>query len=202
MKRIRVVLAAAAVLAVGACGTHPGSAVVVGDESVSTEVVDDLAGNLCEAVSASGQTDVTGADARQQAASLMLTLTAARQAADDLGVEVPPNDYALTSDEEANLAAQFPDADLAKITTLVEIGKESSAIVAAIGEEQAGSGASDEDLQAAGQQYLQGFIDDADVEVDPRYGLDDTGQAVDTDSLSVSVSESEQEVPASQQCGG
>lgn len=201
MRRIRTGLAAAAVLVVGACGSmHPGSAVVVGDESTSVEQVDDLAQSLCEAVAASGQGDVTGADARQQAATTMLNLMAAREAADELGVDVPPSEVELTGDEKANLEQQFPEADLEQITKLVELGKETGAIVTAIGEEEAGSEASDQEIQQAGQQYLQDYIEDADVDIDPRYGLDGQGQAVETDSLSVKVSE-DADPPASQQCG-
>lgn len=202
MKRIRVGLAAAAVLVVGACGSmHPGSAVVVGDDTVSAEQVDDLAKSLCEAVGASGQGDVTGADARQQAASTMLNLTAARQAADALGVDVAPSDIELTDDERANLEKQFPDADFAEIEKLVEIGKETGAIISAIGEDQADPGASDDEVQQAGQQYLQDYISGADVDIDPRYGLDGDGKSVDTDSLSVKVSEDADDAPAAQQCG-
>lgn len=203
MNRIRVGLAAAAVLAVGACGPmHPGSAVVVDDESVSVQTVDDLAKGLCEAVGASGQGgDVTGADARQQAATTMLNLTAARQAADDLGVDVAPADVALTADEKKNLKAQFPDADFSQIEKLVEIGKETNAIVTAIGEQQAGSDASDKQAQAAGQKYVQDYIQDADVDIDPRFGLDADGNAADTDPLSVKVSEDDGDTPTAQQCG-
>lgn len=202
MRRIRAGLAAAAVLVVGACGSmHPGTAVVVGDETASTTEVDDLAQGLCEAVAASGQGDVTGADARQQAATTMLNLMAARQAADELGVEVEPSAIELTGEERGNLEAQFPEADLEQITELVEIGKETGAIVAAIGAEEAGSDASEQETQAAGQQYLQEYITGADVDVDPRYGLDGAGQPVDTDSLSVQVSEPDEDTPVSQQCG-
>lgn len=201
MRRIRTGLAAAAVLVVGACGSmHPGSAVVVGDESTSVEQVDDLAQSLCEAVAASGQGDVTGADARQQAATTMLNLMAAREAADELGIDVPPKDIELTRDEKANLKQQFPDADLKQITHLVELGKETGAIVSAIGAEEAGSDASDQQVQQAGQKYLQDYIKSADVNVDPRYGLDGEGQPVDTESLSVKVSKDD-DAPASQQCG-
>ncbi|UYM06517.1 hypothetical protein [Solicola gregarius] len=202
MKRIRVGMAAAAMLALSACGSmHPGAAVVVGDVSVSADKVDDLADNLCEAISASGQTGVGGKDARQQAANLMLTLTAAREAADELGVEVEPSQYAVTSDDTASLESQFPDADTDELSKIIAISKESSALVTAIGQDQAGSDASAKQAQQAGQAYLQDFIADADVSIDPRYGLDDTGQPKDdTDSLSVRVTDPAEDLPSTQQC--
>lgn len=202
MKRIRVGMAAAAMLALSACGSmHPGAAVVVGSESVSVDKVDDLAENLCEAIGASGQTGAGGKDARQQAANLMLTLTAAREAADDLGIEVEPSQYAVTGDDTAALEQQFPDSDVDQLENVIAISKESSALVTAIGEDQAGAGASAEDAQSAGQAYLQDFIADADVSIDPRYGLDDSGQPKDdADSLSVRVTEPAEDLPTSQQC--
>lgn len=199
MKRIGVGLAAAAVLAVSGCGAmHPGAAVVVDGQSVSVDKVDSLADNLCEAVAASGQGDVGGADARQQAASMMLSLTAAREAADNLGIEVEPSEYALTNQDSEMLAAQFPDADTSNIEKLIKIGKETSALVTAIGEDQ--SGGSGEKAQQAGQKYLQDYIADADVAVDPRYGLDDSNQPEVVDSLSVRVSDAAEDLPSTQQC--
>lgn len=202
MKRIRVGMAAAAMLALSACGSvHPGAAVVVGNDSVSADKVDDLAENLCEAIGASGQTGVGGKDARQQAANLMLTLTAARQAADELGVEVEPSQYAVTGDDTDALEAQFPDADTDELAKIIAISKETGALVTAIGEDQAGTDASAKDAQAAGQQYLQEFLADADVSIDPRYGLDDTGQPKeDADSLSVRVTDPAEDLPSTQQC--
>lgn len=202
MKRIRVGIAAAAMLALSACGSmHPGSAIVIDGDSVSADKVDDLADNLCEAIGASGQADVGGKDARQQAVSLMLSLTAARQAADDLGIEVEPSKYAVTSSDTEALEAQFPDADSEQLEKVIAISKESSALVTAIGQDQAGSSASTEQAQQAGQQYLQDFIADADVSIDPRYGLDDDGQPKDeTDSLSVRVSDPAEDIPSTQQC--
>ena len=200
MKRIGVGLAAVAILAVSGCGAmHPGAAVVVDGESVSMEKVDGLAGNLCEAVAASGQAqDAGGADARQQAASMMLTLTAVRQAADDLGVEAEPSDYAITEQDTEMLESQFADADIDQIKKLIEIGKETTALVTAIGEDQ--SGESGQQAQEAGQKYLQDYIASADVDVDPRYGLDDKNQPQDVETLSARVSDAPEDLPATQKC--
>ena len=177
---------------------HPGAAVVVDGESVSTEKVDDLADKLCEAVSASGQSGVGGSDVRQQAASLMLNLTAARQATDDLGIEVEPSKYALTGQDSEMIESQFPDADTSNIETLIKISKETSALVSAIGEEE--SGETGEKAQQAGQQFLQKYIADADVDVDARYGLDGDNKPTDVESLSVRVSKAAEDAPPSQQC--
>ena len=202
MKRIRIGIAAAAMLALSACGgMHPGAGLVVGSDSVSADRVDEVAGSLCEALGASGQGDVGGKDARQQAANLLLTLTAARQAADELGVEVEPSQYAVTNSDTEALKAQFPDSDLDDLTKVIAISKESSVLLAAIGQDQAGSDAANEQAQQAGQAYVQDFLADSDVSIDPRYGLDDKGQPKDdTDSLSVRVSDPAEDVPSTQQC--
>lgn len=199
MKRIGVGLAAAAVLVVSGCGAmHPGAAIVVDGQSVSAQKVDDLAEKLCTAVTASGQSDVGGGDARQQAASMMLLLTATRQAADDLGIEVEPSQYALTNDDSQMLESQFPDANTSDIEKLIKISKETSALMTAIGEEE--SGESGQKAQQAGQKYVQDYIADADVDIDPRYGLDDTNQPQDVESLSVRVSDESDDLPSSQEC--
>lgn len=199
MKRIGAGLAAAAVLVVSGCGAmHPGAAVVVDGESVSIEKVDNIADNICAALTASGQTGMAGADARQQAASMMLTLLASRQAADELGVEVEPSEYALTGEDTEMLAARFPDADAAQIETLLKIGKETTALVTAIGERR--TGGTDQEAIQAGQKYLQDYIASADVDVDPRYGLDDTNQPTDIQTLSVRVSDPASSAPSTQQC--
>lgn len=189
MNRIRVGLAAAAVLVVGACGSmHPGSAVVVDDESISIDKVDTLADDICEAASASGQSDMAGADVRQQAASITLNLTGARQLADDLDLDVPESATAVSEDESSNLETQFPDADQSKLLEVVKLGKESSALLTAIGQDQAGPDASAKEVQQAGQQSVQEYLDKADVSIDPRYGTDDTGQPSDTQTLSALAS--------------
>ena len=92
MARSRTVLAAvaaAAGLALSACSAHPGSAAVVGDESISDSRVDDVAGALCAAQSGgqSGGQDLASRGARQGALDVLINSALSRQYGAAQGVQ-------------------------------------------------------------------------------------------------------------------
>jgi SurA N-terminal domain len=90
--RSRTVLAAVAAavgLALSACSAHPGSAAVVGDESISDSRVDDVASALCAAQSGgqSGEQDLASRGARQGALDVLINSALSRQYGASQGVQ-------------------------------------------------------------------------------------------------------------------
>ena len=92
MARSRTVLAAvaaAAGFALSACSAHPGSAAVVGDESISDSRVDDVASALCAAQGGgqSGGQDLASRGARQGALDVLINSALSRQYGASQGVQ-------------------------------------------------------------------------------------------------------------------
>ena len=92
MARSRTVLAAvaaAAGLALSACSAHPGSAAVVGDESISDSRVDDVASALCAAQGGGqgGGQDLASRGARQGALDVLINSSLSRQYGASQGVQ-------------------------------------------------------------------------------------------------------------------
>ena len=92
MARSRTVLAAVAAavgLALSACSAHPGSAAVVGDESISDSRVDDVASALCAAQRGgqSGGQDLASRGARQGALDVLINSALSRQYGAAQGVQ-------------------------------------------------------------------------------------------------------------------
>jgi hypothetical protein len=90
--RSRTVLAAVAAavgLALSACSAHPGSAAVVGDESISDSRVDDVASALCAAQRGgqSGGQDLASRGARQGALDVLINSALSRQYGASQGVQ-------------------------------------------------------------------------------------------------------------------
>ena len=107
MARSRTVLAAvaaAAGLALSACSAHPGSAAVVGDESISDSRVDDVASALCAAQKGgqNGQQDLASRGARQGALDVLINSALSRQFGASQGVQ--PDQAQVSSALAANSA--------------------------------------------------------------------------------------------------
>jgi hypothetical protein len=88
-RTVLAAVAAAAGLALSACSAHPGSAAVVGDESISDSRVDDVAGALCAAQSGgqSGGQDLASRGARQGALDVLINSALSRQYGAAQGVQ-------------------------------------------------------------------------------------------------------------------
>jgi hypothetical protein len=88
-RTVLAAVAAAAGLALSACSAHPGSAAVVGDESISDSRVDDVASALCAAQSGgqSGGQDLASRGARQGALDVLINSALSRQYGASQGVQ-------------------------------------------------------------------------------------------------------------------
>jgi hypothetical protein len=197
----------AAVVLAGGCGVHPGAAADVNGTRIALDEVDAYTAVLCDATTAFAETqpNAPGAEPvgrqelRQQIVGVLVRLELARDAADDLGVEVSPADLAI--DEEA-LPPVVGELDDDQQETLVELfgkSQELSAINAAIGQDVDPEGRTPDPV-AVGQEYVAERIAEADISVDPRIGLDSDLEASTDQNLSVAGGD-EPELPSTQMCG-
>ena len=205
--RGRVAVVVAAVVLAGGCGVHPGAAADVNGTRIALDEVDAYTAALCDATTAFAETQpnapgaepVGSQELRQQIVGVLVRLELARDAADDLGVEVSPADLAI--DEEA-LPPVVGELDDDQQETLVELfgkSQELSAINAAIGQDVDPEGRTPDPV-AVGQEYVAERIAAADISVDPRIGLDSDLEASTDQNLSVAGGD-EPELPSTQMCG-
>jgi hypothetical protein len=185
--------------ALSACGTHPGSAAMVGSETISDSRLDDVATALCAAQEASAQAQqsdqaVAARAARQSALSVLVDTTLSRQFAESRGVE--PNQgqvsKALAGNQATIDALPASERSVYRRTlteyvegqlSLIEVGRQELARrgVANATEQRA--------LATATRLRNRWVAANADVSVDPRYGSFSGGALkAGNGSLSVAVS--------------
>jgi peptidyl-prolyl cis-trans isomerase SurA len=190
-------LAAASVVLLTGCGAvpdlNPGIAVRVDDEKVSTRDLEELATDYCSALSSGEQAG--GAVPNHFVYGLSASSLGLRSAASQLMAEhgvTPDASYDKTVEQAKT--EQLASLDEAQRAAVIEVGAASIYVTAAetsVGRKVLGGTPSDEEAQAAGQKALVAWIDDHDVQVDPKYGVSiDTGTAVLSDtSVSYAVSD-------------
>jgi len=178
---------------VAGTGFHPGIAAQVGDDTITTKHIDQVTDDYCTAVETVTKGQPEAAD---QQAQPMRYLT--REFANDLIIRSAAEQLAETYDVKPTSAV---NSSLAKLEPeLVKLDDEQHDAVVEVIEARAyaqdvlttigaielakdgNSSATDEDKYAAGQDVLEKWIADHDVEVNPKYGLDVGSAAqVDTD---------------------
>ncbi|HYJ67877.1 MAG TPA: hypothetical protein VEX15_09460 [Nocardioidaceae bacterium] len=178
---IAATIAGVAAAVLTACGNmHPGAAIVIddGDYRVSMDELDDLTSAMCEATQiaaeTSGQPRQTseGIEGRQYVTGLLIQSYLTQQAAGDTGAAEPaPDDIAVRPDDYTDLTDQMDEDQVDDFMQLLELSQEVTAWQTSIGqslptESQAGNPAQ------AGQKYVFDTIDQYDIDVDPRLGID------------------------------
>jgi hypothetical protein len=178
----------------GVAGTqfHPGIAAEVGDQTITTRHVDQVADDYCQAVEkvSKGQeqqaeTPVPMTLFIRESATALITREAAEQLADDYDVQP-------TSSYKSNLAQLEPQltklSDDQKDAVREVFGAQAYVddVLTQIGEislkKQGTTDATTDDQKAEGEKVLTRWIGSHDVEVNPKYGIDlDTQGQVDTD---------------------
>ena len=205
VSRVRALagLAVASAVLLTGCGAvpdlNPGVAVRVGDDSVSTRDVADLASDYCDAAEPQlkGQALPRHYLNGQVASSLAL-----RSAADQLMAAHDVTVDKSYAEAVARAETQLGDLTTAQRDAIVEVqGSEIyvAAAETAVGRATLGGSPSDEDAKAAGEKEFLAWLDDHDVRIDPRYGVAiEKGQSVLTDtSLSMGVSKAAKQADAS-----
>ncbi len=217
------VLALAAAFVMSACATHPGSAAVVGSESISDDHVDEVALALCSAQGSSqnGQTpqELASRGARQGALGVLINTALSRQFGASEGVQ--PNQAQVTAalaGSEQNIATLPADRRDVFRDTVREYA-EGQLMLSEIGRRaltDAGKkNVTEQQAISEGTKLRNAWAaKSADVSVDPRFGVYEKNSLLATSgSLSVAASKSATDgdspdpspgwvaaLPASQKC--
>ncbi|HZJ05379.1 MAG TPA: hypothetical protein VFD59_07905 [Nocardioidaceae bacterium] len=194
-------LASAALVALTGCaGLQPGSAAVVGSESISHQMVDDLANALCSANAASAEAqgqvapEQSTRSAREGAVQILLDMTLSQQFGEERGVDPDPQQVSQAIAPNEQGVALLPEELQEGFRAVLQGYTEGQLMVAKIGRESLesdGQGqATERQVIAEGQRLRAEFVQGLDVEVDPRYGAYSNGAvAPGASSLSVPASD-------------
>ncbi|MDO9379180.1 MAG: hypothetical protein Q7T56_10055 [Nocardioidaceae bacterium] len=212
---VRLAAAALAVLALAGCGSvKPGIAVDVDGNTLSMSDLDARSADYCVIAGAGAQDQAATAtgDARRAVASSFIVAQLAERAARAEDVTVPRSRSEVPAAQLAAAREALGADRFARVRDLLDEQARTSALVAALGAKEIGfdyAGSTAEEIAGAEQQLLQAGspvlqtgLEQADVDVDPRLGLNTstlqpTGR---TGSLSVAVSDPATELPAGQSC--
>ena len=192
MSKTRLLVLGLAGLTLAACGpVHPGAAAVVDGSRIAMSDVDDVAAVYCAASASEGQAGdgaQAGVDAiglRRQAMADLLAGKVADQIAQERDYDITTP--AVSDQDRTQLETIFGD-DVDDAVALVERNQRTSAIVIEMAREQNPTVKDEQQLLQVGQSLLGEAVADRDIEVDPRFGLDDTLQQIsENGSLSVAA---------------
>lgn len=205
MSKTRLAVLGLAALLMAGCGpVNPGAAAVVDGTRIPMSDVDDVADVYCTA-SLSGQGSAAGIDSsalRRQSVADLVSGAVADRVAKERGYEITVP--ALATADQEQLVQMFGD-DLDAALELIERNQRTGAIAQEMAREAGASAQDGEALAQAGQQLLAQATAESDIEIDPRFGLDDTIQQIaDSGSLSVAGGELDatatEDRPAALQC--
>ena len=196
---VRAVAATLATLGLAACTVHPGSAALVGSESITEEHVDDVATALCAAQAggaANGQAaqELASRSARQGALDVLISSTLSRQFGESEGIEPDQEQLsaALAANEQS--ISQLPAGEREVFRDTVRLYAEGQLMLIEIGRrELQGKGTQNVTEQQAvseGTKLRNAWLaENVEVSVDPRYGEYAKGALLSkSGSLSVPVS--------------
>ena len=224
MARSRTVLAAvaaAAGLALSACSAHPGSAAVVGDESISDSRVDDVASALCAAQGGgqSGGQDLASRGARQGALDVLINSSLSRQYGASQGVQPDQEQVSAALAANAQNISGLPAEHRQDFKDTLREYAEGQLMLIDIGRRElakAGTkNATEQQAVSEGTKLRNAWAaKNADVTVDPRFGeYSKNALLPKSGSLSVAASKSATDggspdpspgwiaaLPASQKC--
>ena len=180
MARSRTVLAAvaaAAGLALSACSAHPGSAAVVGDESISDSRVDDVASALCAAQGGgqSGGQDLASRGARQGALDVLINSALSRQFGASQGVQPDQEQVSAALAANSQNISGLPAEHRQDFKDTLREYAEGQLMLIEVGRrELAKSGtknATEQQAVSEGTKLRNAWAaKNADVTVDPRFG--------------------------------
>jgi len=191
-----LVVATVSACALTGCGTHPGSAAVVGSETITDTRLDDVAGALCAAQASSAQQPQALASraALQGALSVLVESALSRQYAKSRGVEADQEQVSAALAANKTTIDALPAAERPVFReTLIDYAEGQLSLID-IGRRvlrQRGTKAPTDQraLATATRLRNQWAARNADVSVDPRYGTFSAGALkASNGSLSVPVS--------------
>lgn len=203
-RRRPLALAAGAVLALaltgcGVAGTdfRPGVAAEVGEETVTTDQVDQVVTDYCSAIEEilleRGSVVPMGVF-RSGVAGQLALVSAAEQMADDYGVE-PSDDYDRAVAGIEDQIQAFTEAEQEAVVEVEAAAAYVAAVQLSVGELLlAQEGVAEPGPTESGERGVQAFqewLDDNDVTLNPEYGVNVDDGAINTDDGSVSFAVSD-----------
>lgn len=184
----------AVLLLSGCAGLRPGTAVEVGEEQITAGELDSIATRYCAAATASldqQAQSIPNSYLRSGIAGLLAMREVATQVAAERGVEVETDAYQQQLADVREQVTSLPESQQEAVLDVEGARIFTAAAQTAIGREVLGPDAEDSELQAAGAEEMQRWIDEHGVEFAP--GLNVTmrdGQPASADSsLSFAVSD-------------
>lgn len=223
MSTSRLVLgatAAVAALALTGCGAiQPGTAVEVGDETISVSRLDEVTTDFCEAISPQldGQAQtIPNGFLRGGIAGTLAMRSVADQIADDYGVEASSDQYQQAVDQSRQGIAGLPEDIRDSVLEVDTAPAYVEAVQAAVGEVLLDGEGEYEDFVNAGAEEFETWIGAHDVEFDPSLNTSVADGTITTQDDAVSFAVSEQakaaleeqpnaalarELPATHRCG-
>jgi hypothetical protein len=197
-----LVAGVAATTLLSGCGTHPGSAAVVGGERITTAQVDDAAAALCSstvsAAKAQGQPrpDLPSRGARSAAIQLLLDNELSRQYGEANGIRVDNRAVSAAMEQSAQQINLLPQPERAQFRELFRGFQESQSILDQAGTaslaEQGNANPSPEEASAEGMRLRNQWAAEQgiEVDVDPRFGEFTNGSITPKNgSLSIAASD-------------
>ena len=177
-----LVAGVAATTLLSGCGTHPGSAAVVGGERITNTEVDDAAAALCSstvsAAEAQGQPkpDLASRDARSAAIQLLLDNELSRQFGEAKGIKVDNRAVTQAMQQSAQQINLLPKPERADFRALFRGFQESQSILeqaaTASLADQGKTNPTPEEISAEGTRLRNQWAaeEGLEVDVDPRFG--------------------------------
>jgi SurA-like protein len=220
-RTVLAVVAAAAGLALSACSAHPGSAAVVGDESISDSRVDDVAAALCAAQGGgqSGGQDLASRGARQGALDVLINSALSRQYGASQGVQPDQEQVSAALAANAQNISGLPAEHRQEFKDTLREYAEGQLMLIEVGRRELAKdgtkNATEQQAVSEGTKLRNAWAKKfADVTVDPRFGeYSKNALLPKSGSLSVAASQSATDgdspdpspgwiasLPASQKC--
>lgn len=219
-KHVLGAVAVLAALTLTGCGAlQPGAAVEVGDESISLEQVDQIAGDFCSAVEPQLETEaetIPHGFFRSGIAGTLALRSVADQLADDYGVEADSDQYLQALAELRQGVQAVPEEYRESVIEVESAPQYVEAVQAAVGEVVLDGEGEYADFLAAGTDEFETWIAENGVEFDPALDttIKDGVIGPEDGALSFAVSEravngqaeepnsvTARQLPASQRCG-
>lgn len=217
------VLALVAAFAMSACATHPGSAAVIGSESVSDSQVDEVATALCSAQGGGqGQQpqDLASRAARQGALDVLINSSLSRQFGESQGVQPDQEQVSAALAANAKSISGLPAAEREVFKQTLREYAEGQLMLIDVGRRElaktGGKNVTEQQAVSEGTKLRNAWAaKNLDVSVDPRFGEYSKNSLLPkSGSLSVAASSKAADgsspdpsqgwvasLPASQKCG-
>lgn len=219
---ISAVLLGAGLSGCSVAGTdfQPGAAARVGDQTVTTSDVDELTVSACKAFTDRLTQDnqvVPLSLLRSTIAQNLALVAAARQLGEDNGVE-PGVSYQRELDSTRAAVGGLPADQIRAVEVLQTSNALVTDVIGQVGVLTAGGDLTpdSDEAQQAGGEALQTWLGSHEVKLDPKYGIELTGDGIATVDTSISFALSEgaaagiadepdptatMALPATQRCG-